>query len=383
MLLRVSAAAVLVVALGAAIASGARAHPGHGHSGREFLDVRVFTRIGEPGQPEPVAIGPPQRRVYIGSNQLGHGDADAPSVVWAYSRSGRLLRTYELKGQATEEDHGIQGLAFDGSGRLYALDRSVDPRVVRLNPRTGRQSEFGTFADVPPCEPSMNGEPAWSRGDQCSATTMDEPAAPDYAAFGPDGRLYVSDIEQALIWRLPRRGGEARVWFSDPLFENIFGPNGLQFVDDGRTLLMALTARSPRGGNPTVGGLYEIGVAAPRRKARPRGLETFWESRPLDGPDGFAVGRSGRIYLALAGASQLVVLSSQGEELQRVPEEPMGTSDGVRWDGPGSVAFLGRRVLVTNHSPIMGNPDSWAVFDVWTGERGLPLYRPALRSRPR
>ena len=77
------------------------------------------------------------------------------------------------------------------------------------------------------------------------------------------------------------------------------------------------------------------------------------------------------------------MLSPDGEELARVPPQPMGTSDGVRWDGPGSVAFLGRRLLVTNHSPLLGNPDSWAVFDVYAGERGLPLYRPRVGGRRR
>src|SRR6185436_1209811 len=42
------------------------------------------------------------------------------------------------------------------------------------------------------------------------------------------------------------------------------------------------------------------------------------------------------------------------------------------------------RLLVTNQSPIAGNPDSWAVFDVFAGEKGLPLYRPLLaKSRLR
>jgi hypothetical protein len=373
----ITAAAIAALAAGLAMVAGSPSYAGSGPDrGREFLDVRVFTRIGDPGQPEPVAIGPPGRRIYIGSNQLGHGNTEVPSVVWAYSRRGKLRRTYELEGQAIEDEHGIQGLAFDGSGQLYLLDRSAEPRVVVLDPRTGRQSEFGTFADVPPCETSPAGFPTWSPGAQCSATKLDAPAAPDYAVFGADGRLYVSDIEQALIWRLPRRGGEAKVWFSDPLFENIFGPNGLQFIDSGRTLLMALTARSPQGGDPATGGLYQIEVAAPRRKAKPKEFGELWESRPLDAPDGFAVARSGAIYVALAGASQLLVLSKSGREITRVPAQPMGASDGVRWDGPGSVAFLGRRVLVTNHSPIAGNPDSWAVFDVWAGERGVPLYRP-------
>ena len=47
-------------------------------------------------------------------------------------------------------------------------------------------------------------------------------------------------------------------------------------------------------------------------------------------------------------------------------------------DGPGSVAFLGERLLVSNHSPIRGDPDSWAILDVFAGEEGLPLYYPRI-----
>lgn len=334
---------------------------------REPLDVRVFARVGEPGQPEPVAIGPPGVRVYVGTNQQGRGDVDAPSKVFVYSREGELLRDFTLEGQPLEEEHGIQGLAFDGSGRLYVLDRSATPRVVRLNPRTGKQATWARFADVPVCGEAEAGE-------QCSASAADRPPGPDYAAFGPDGRLYVSDIDQALVWRVPREGGRARVWFTDPLLDNVFGPNGLQFMGDGRTLLLAVTATGPSGGDVTSGGLYEIPL---RRDGSAGELSELWRSRPFDGPDGFAIARSGNVYVALAGASQLALISPQGEELARVPADPFENATmEVPFDGPASVAFLGRRVLVTNQSFPAGNPSSWAVFDVYAGERGLPLYRP-------
>src|SRR3712207_1584781 len=100
-----------------------------GAGGRERLDIRVFARVPEPGQPEPIAIGP-DRRIYVGTNQLMHGDRDAPSRIFAYSPRGEIVRSYVIKGQPLEADHGIQGLAFDGRGRLFALDRSDNPRVL-------------------------------------------------------------------------------------------------------------------------------------------------------------------------------------------------------------------------------------------------------------
>jgi sugar lactone lactonase YvrE len=343
--------------------------PASAEAEREPLDVRVFARVPDPGQPEAIAVGPRHRRIYVGTNQQGRGDADAPSRVFAYSRRGRLLRDYQIRGQDLDQDHGIQGLAFDREGLLYVVDRAADPRVITLDPRTGEQRHYARFRDVPSCEQS-------GRERNCSATAGDAPAALNWASFAPDGRLYVSDIEQALIWRVPLGGGRPKVWFTDPILESVFGPNGNQFLANGRTLLFASTSRSPAAGDPTSGALYRLRV---RRDGSPGELRELWRSRPFDGPDGFAVSRSGKIYLALAGANQLVVISREGEELARVPATPFENEmQEVPFDGPASVAFLGRRVLVTNQSFPAGNPDHWAVFDVWTGEHGLPLFRPGI-----
>jgi sugar lactone lactonase YvrE len=332
---------------------------------RAPLDIRVFARVPTPGQPEPVAVGP-DRRIYVGTNQQANGDSTAPSEIFVFSRTGHLRRAIVLRGQPLGQDHGIQGLAFDGDGRLYVLDRSAAPRVVRINPKTGRQRDYARFRDVPSCAAS-------GQSRDCSATTGDLPAAPDYAAFAPDGSLYVTDIEQALIWRVPPGGGRPRVWFTDPLLESVFGPNGIQVMRDGRTLVFADTLGSVSSGHFPAGALYTLRI---RSDGRPGPLTELWVSRPADGPDGFAIGRSGRTYVALAGANQIAVISPKGEELARAPASPDDNlALEVPLDGPASVAFLGRRLLVTNQS-LGGNPSSWAVFDVFAGERGLPLFYP-------
>ena len=357
----IAATLVVACALVAGIAGSASAS-------RQPLDIRVFARVPEPGQPEPVAIGPHHRRVFVGTNQQGKGDADPPSRIFVYTTQGRLARSFALRGQDLSSDHGIQGLAFDGHRRLYVLDRSATPRVVRINLRTGRQRNYAMFRDVPRCtEPGQR---------DCSATVNDAEAVPDYPAFDRRGRLYVTDLEQALIWRVPKGGGRPGVWLTDPRLESIFGPNGIQFISP-RTILFASTATSPSTGDPTSGALFKVPV---RRDGTPGPLRQFWRSRPFDGPDGFAVGRSGKVYLALAGANQIVVISRHAEELARAPATPAENQMmDVPLDGPASVAFLGRRLLVTNQTDPLagtGNPDHWVVFDVFAGERGLPLYRP-------
>jgi DNA-binding beta-propeller fold protein YncE len=360
---RAAAAAAAAVA-GCGLAASAAAE-----APREPLDIRVFARIGPPGQPEPIAVGP-DGRVYVGTNQLAHGDARAPSKVFAFSTEGELVREYELEGQPLEESHGIQGLVFDRDGVLYALDRSADPRVVAIDPATGEQRRYAEFRDVPPCGGPPDGE--------CSQTQLDVVAGPDYAVFAPTGEMYVSDIDQALIWRVPRGGGRAEVWLTDARLESAYGPNGIQLMADERTLLFANTASNPGAGNSATGRLYAVTIEP---DGRPGELRQVWESRPLDAPDGIAIARSGNVYVALAGANQVVKLSPELAELARTPSDALANErEEVPLDGPGSLAFLGERLLVSNHSPIRGDPASWAILDVFAGEPGLPLHRPRIAT---
>lgn len=332
---------------------------------REPLDVAIFARVPSPGQPEGIAVDL-DGTVYVGTHNHGNGDAEAPSEVFAYDPSGELLRSYTVEGQELDDDHGILAMAFDADGLLYILDRNP-PRVFVLDPDTGAQRTYATFRDVPPCRGEPDGD--------CSATVTDLDVFPDYPVFAPDGTMYVTDLEQALVWRVPPGGGEAEVWFTDPRLESVFGPNGIQFLDDGRTLLFAQTGSTPPGTtDPGTGKLYTLPVL---EDGSPGELEVFWEGRPVDGPDGFAIAESGNVYVALAGANQVLLLSPDGEEVARVPTTPLeNAAQEVPFDNPASVAFLGERVLVTNQSFFAGNEDNWVVFDVFAGETGLPLFRP-------
>jgi sugar lactone lactonase YvrE len=339
------------------------------------LDVSLFTRVGSPGQPEGLVVDH-DGTVYVGTHNAGKGDAAAPSKVFAYAPDGERLRAYEIEGQDLDEDHGILAMAFDADGILYILDRAP-ARVVTLDPATGEQGTYATFAEVPTC--------AMADDDQCSEAIVDLDAFPDYPVFAPDGTMYVTDLEQGLLWRVPAGGGEGEVWFTDARLESVFGPNGIQFLDDGHTLLFAQTGSTPPGTtDAATGKLYTLPVEA---DGSPGELEVFWEGNPVDGPDGFAIAASGNIYVALAGANQVLVLGPDGRELARVPGTPIeNQQQEVAFDTPASVAFLGDQVLVTNQSFFTGDPDSWAVLSVDAGEQALPLFRPdvaaAAQGRP-
>jgi sugar lactone lactonase YvrE len=260
------------------------------------------------------------------------------------------------------------GRGANGNGILYVLDRAP-PRVLMIDPNTAVQATYATFHDVAPC--AQGGTP----GD-CSATVTDLAAFPDYPVFAPDGTLYVTDIQQALLWRVPPGGGEAEVWLTDAQLEGAFGPNGIQFLSDGQTLLFVQTGSQPPGTtDPGTGVLYTLPVLA---DGSPGELASFWKGQqPAEGPDCFALAASGNVYVALAGANQLMVLSPDGQELARVPATPVENEMlPVPFDTPASVAFRGDSVLVTNQSYFAGNSASWVVYDVFAGEPGLPLYHP-------
>lgn len=332
---------------------------------RPVGDVRVFSRVGAPGQPEGVLVAR-DRTVYVSTHNYDKGDADAPSRVFAYAPDGRLKRSYVIP--PGSRSHGLLGMAEDADGDLYVLDH--DPsRLLRLDPRTGRVGVYATFADLRPCVPGQT--------TPCSRTVTDLPAFADYLVFAPDGTAYVTDIAQGTIWRVPAGGGTAQVWFSDLRLDSYFGPNGIQLLPGNRTLLFAQTipVAGLDGASAPTGKLYTLPI---RPDGGPGELDLFWEGRVGDFPDGFALGRSGRAYVALAGGNGLLVLDRDGRELRRITTPGRDARGEVAWDNPASVAFDGTRVLVTNQSYTSENRANWAVLDVEVGERGLPLHRPRL-----
>ena len=148
---------------------------------------------------------------------------------------------------------------------------------------------------------------------------------------------------------------------------------------DGRTLLFVNTASNPNAGNSLTGRLYTVPVQPDGSAGE---VTQVWESLPLDAPDGLAIAQSGNVYIALAGTSQVLMLSPEFAELARTPPDPAANqAEEVPVDSPGSLAFLGERLLVSNHSAIRGDPESWAILDVFAGEPGLPLHYPRI-SRP-
>ncbi|MCW2766006.1 MAG: SMP-30/Gluconolaconase/LRE-like region [Nocardioides sp.] len=308
-------------------------------------ETHVFANVPAPGFPAYVFVHR-NGRVYAGTYIDPQG-AGVPSRVFEWSAAGQLLRSWAVPGQLLAEDHGVQVANQTRGGKLVLLETSTSS-VLTLDVRTGR---FHRVARLPG-------------------------AVPNYAAWGPKGALYVTDYGNGVIWRIPP-GGTPRKWFASSALDGVeFGTTGIVFRPGRRDLLISQQTSISGQSLPTNGHLYRLPI---RPNGRPGTLTTLWTSQPTELPDGFGVGRSGHIYIAMAGlTAQLVELSASGRELDRFPDTPFTGENGssIPFDTPCSATFLGSRVLVANQSAIAGDAAHQAILDVEVGEPGRAPYLP-------
>jgi len=331
----------LTGALAAVLLAGGLPAPATGVGGQ--WTTTVFAAVPEPGFPAYVFVHR-NGNVYAGSYQDPNG-AGVSSRVFEWSARGELLRSWAVPGQDLAGEHGVQVANQTRHGRLVVLETSTST-VRTLNLRTGK---WRTIATLPG-------------------------ATPNYATWGPGGALYVTDYAQGVLWKVSRKG-KARPWFRSTALDGVggFGTTGVVFRKESRDLLITQQT-SPD--TPSQGHLYRLPI---QKGGRPGALQTLWTSQPGDLPDGFGVGISGHVYVALAGLSaQLVELSGAGAELDRFPDAPLTGDNGspVPFDTPCNATFLGTRVLVANQSAVAGDAAHQAILAVDVGETGLAPYLP-------
>jgi sugar lactone lactonase YvrE len=331
---------------------------------RDKWDTRVFSNVPYPGKPAFVFVHT-NGRVYAGTYDTG---AKTPSRVFEWTSGGTLLRSWTVPGQDLGDSPAVQVANQDARGRLVLLEKSTSA-VMTLDLKTGRFKRQATLPDLPLCSTKVT---------PCSPNSSAGKAIPNYAAWGPDGALYITDYEQAVIWRLPATGGTPKVWFSSSALDNVlgFGTTGIVYQASSKSFLITQQTVGSLLDNAPSGRLYALPIST---SGKPGTLKTLWTSRPTELPDGFGIGRSGKIYVAGVGPlNQLVVLSPTGKELERFPKLPLLGDNGspVPFDGASNATFLGTRVLVANQSPILGDRTHQVILDVEVGERGIPNYLP-------
>jgi sugar lactone lactonase YvrE len=333
--------------------------------------TEVFATVPFPGHP--LGIVADGDTLYVGTHRTATGEPGVPSHVYAYNRHGEITQDWTIEGQ-TETGQGITGIALDHDGVLYIVDQAPS-RVITLDPRTGKQRLYAELPDVPLCE----GEPDGA----CSAAATDRPAQPINLCFDAEGNLYVGDLTQAAIWKIPNGGGSAEVWYTASDLDSLFGPNSVAFLDHGRTLLFADSAHGlldPANLPTAKGRLYTLAI---NPDGTPGERKLFWEgTRDGDTPDGFTIGASGNVYVALAVGNQLLALNPQGEEIVRVPDARHADKLDVPYNLPGGVTFWGKRLMVTNQVFLGGPASSQVIFSLNVHEQGKAPYRPRVTQPP-
>jgi sugar lactone lactonase YvrE len=321
-------------------------------------DATLLALIPKPGFPAS-AYPHPDGNVYVGTYENPQGDT-LPSRVLEYTPAGEFLRSWTVPGQDLSGEHGTQVATSNSKGDLVLLD--VSPaRALLLDSRTGKFTQYATFADLPTCSPG-------STGPDCSPAAQDLKPAANYAAWGPDGSLYVTDYLQAVVWRVPPGGGAAQVWLADRRLDgNMFGTTGIMLAPDQHTLLVmqGSSGTSLNPTNPTTGKLYSVPI---QPDGKPGEMKQMWESSPTDLPDGFGIAKSGNIYVALAGGNQIAVLGPDGAEKERF-SSPL-------FDTPSSAKFSGTQLMVPNQSYETGDSSKQSLVAVDAGEPGLPELIP-------
>lgn len=319
-------------------------------------DSHVIASVPLPGFPEGIAT---RGNTFYVSGPAAFGLPLGSATVHAYDiRTGDLETTYPIT--ITNPYAGMSAAscaAFGPDGSLYVIEPFVG--VIRMNLDPGNsQSVYSAFT---PAGPSLLND----------------------LVFDEYGNLYITDSFQATIFRVPPGGGTPVAWFVDPRLAGDpfvpFGVNGIRIDKNNKQLYLSVTAengtldgviyRLPLVGNPTSEDLDEF-----HRYSFIPGLPPV-----LPGPDGIAFGKSGKLYVALAGASQISVLGPDGTEEMRYsgPAENLnGSPNPMPWANPANIAFDDHNgsLLVTNHASLVPyDPDLFTVFDLFVDDKGQPL----------
>jgi sugar lactone lactonase YvrE len=327
-----------------------------GPTSRPLGDSRVLAHVPFPGYPEGIAVH--KGLVYVsGPAAFGVPGNASPSKVFAFDiRTGALVRTITIQGQ-TNYPKAISCVAFGEDDKLYVLDEQQG--VLQIDLESGQQLIYS--APFFPVYPSAFNPPA--------------PVLINDLAFDKKGYLYVTDSFQATIWRIAPGGGAPQPWFTDPSIDGPFGPNGVRV--DAKSKLLYFTQTFAGNGQ---GFVYTLPLVDSPTAAD---LHLFHTYTPGAGPDGIAFGKSGNLYVALAGYSQISVLAPNGTETARYsgsaqnPGDP--SHDPLPWTNPANIAFDKKSgtLLVTNHASLTNLSDPsflFAVFDVYVNDKPGRLF---------
>lgn len=328
---------------------------------RPLGDSKVLTAIpAVPGYPEGIAVH--DGLVYVsGPAAFGVPGNFVPSKIFAYDAdTGALVKTITMQGQ-TGPLNALSCIAFGEDDNLYVVDEGQG--IVKINVETGEQSVYAA-----PFFPVFT-----------SAFNPPAPVLINDLAFDKNGYLYVTDSFQATIWRVPPGGGAPQVWFQNAAIDGPFGPNGVRVDKKSEKLYFTVTFDASG-----VGYVYTLPLIDHPTLSDLHVFHTYNFADTGSGPDGIAFGKSGELYVALAGTSKISVLNPDGSEQTKYSGPAQNPADPANnpmpWTNPANIAFNNKTqsLLVTNHASLTGLPDPsryFCVFDVFVNDKAGKLFK--------
>ena len=357
-----------VCLLFAAIASGSgTVFADNDHSKRLFIDrdVDTFAVLPEGVKfPEGITANPRSGDIYVGTFEGG-----AQNKLLRFDRRGRLEAT---------RNFGITpllGLEFDRIHRkVYVANVGnfvgFASKIQRIAANFNGSTVIEDVAEIPLVNapsPRTVGNPDGSSDQIFFGTGARVPNAMVLNRAG--NLLYVSDSFQGAIFSIsnPATCNPCIIEMinHDPLLATPgfppFGANGLALSHDEKTLFIANT------GDDRV---LKLDLTVP--PLTPNSVSSFAES--INGADGLAIDKRGRVWVAANQADEVVALNEQGKIVAK-----LGEFRGVRGNGtpsgllfPASLVIVDDDIFVTNLAlPLNGIQGDEPEEDVtrWTVSR--------------
>jgi len=309
------------------------------HSRRLFIDRDVDTFVVLPEGvkfPEGITANPGNGDIYVGTFQGG-----VVNKLLRYNRHGHLVasRNFDLE--------PLLGLEFDRhNNKVYVtvvadFVNNTGSRIQRIAANFNSATPIENVATIPaigaPIERIVGNPDGSSDKIQFGSGAR----VPNAMVFDKNGNLYISDSFQGAIFRITNPAGCAPgcvvdVISHDPLLATAgfppFGANGLALSHDQNTLFIANT------GDDRV---LKLNLTT-------KVVSIFAES--INGADGLAIDRRGRVWVAANQADEVVALNEHGKIIARLGEfrgiRGNGTPDGLLF--PASLVIVDDEIFVTN-----------------------------------
>jgi len=312
-------------------------------SGRLFIDrdVDTFAVLPEGVKfPEGITANPRNGDIYVGTFEGG-----AQNKLLRFDRRGRLEAT---------RNFGITpllGLEFDrinrkvyiaNVGNFVGLASKIQRIAANFNGGTAIE-DVAVIPLVNAPDPRTAGNPDGSSDTIYFGTGARVPNA--MVLNGAGNLLYVSDSFQGAIFRIsnPATCDPCNIEMinHDPLLATAgfppFGANGLALSHDEKTLFIANT------GDDRV---LKLDLTVP--PLTPNSVSVFAES--INGADGLAIDKRGRVWVAANQADEVVALNEKGKVVAKLGEfrgiRGNGTPDGLLF--PASLVIVDDEIFVAN-----------------------------------